>query len=100
MEWLLVTALLACNSGDRLIDLSSKLPPGLRSMDFVVTVDPFYARFYIYQPGDPEGFQPCCGNKRTSVIHVAILDGRFCVRQSQPNMRWKIRALLRPDIEM
>lgn len=100
MEWLLVAAVLTCNSGDRLIDLSSKIPRGLKSMDFVVTVDPFYTRFYIYQPGYPDSIQHCCGNKRTSVIHLPVLDGRFCVRQSQPNMKWTVRALLRPDIEM
>ena len=50
MEWFLVAAALACNPGDRLIDLSSKIPRGLKSMDFVVSVEPFYARFYIYQP--------------------------------------------------
>jgi hypothetical protein len=100
MEWLLVAALLACNSGDRSIDLSGKIPSAMTSMDFVVTVDPFYARLYIYRPGYPEGFQPCCSDKRTSVIHVPVMDGRFCVKQSQPNMKWNIRALLRPDIEM
>jgi len=100
MEWLLVAALLVCNSTDRLIDLRGKISSAMKSMDFVVTVDPFYTRLYIYQPGDREAFQPCCADKRTSVIHVPVIDGRFCVRQSQPNMTWKIRALLRPDIEM
>jgi hypothetical protein len=42
MEWFLVAAALACNPGDRLIDLSSKIPRGLKSMDFVVSVEPFY----------------------------------------------------------
>ena len=100
MEWFLVAAALACNPGDRLIDLSSKIPRGLKSMDFVVSVEPFYARFYIYQPGFPDSMQHCCANKRTSVIKVPIVDGRFCVRQSQPQMKWQVRALLRPDIEM
>jgi hypothetical protein len=100
MEWLLTVAVLACSPGDRLIDLSGKIPHGLKSMDFVITVDPAYARFYIYQPGYPESIQHCCGNKRTSVIRVRIVDGRFCIRQSQPQMKWQIRALLRPDIEM
>jgi hypothetical protein len=51
MEWLLVATLLACNSTDRLIDLRGKIPPAMKSMDFVVSVDPFYARLYIYQSG-------------------------------------------------
>ena len=101
MHWLLLTAAaLACNPGDRLIDLSSKIPRGVTSMDFVVSVEPYYTRFYIYQPGFPESVQHCCGNKPTSVIKVPIVDGQFCIRQSQPQMKWHLRALLRPDIEM
>jgi hypothetical protein len=79
MQWLLVAALLACHSTHRLIDLRGKIPPAMN-----------------YR----EAFQPRCANKRASVIHVPVIDGRFCVRRSQPNMTWKIRALLRPDIEM
>jgi hypothetical protein len=100
MQWLLIAAALACNPGDRLMDLSSKIPLGLKSMDFVVSVEPFYTRLYVYRPGFPESIQRCCGNKPTSVIRVPIVDGRFCVGQSQPQMKWTVRALLRPDIEM
>jgi hypothetical protein len=100
MEWLLIAVTLACNPGDRLIDLSSKIPRGLKSMDFVVSVDPFYTRFYMYQPGFPESVRHCCGDKRTSIIRMPIVDGRFCVRQSQPKMKWQLRALFRPDIEL
>lgn len=100
MEKLLLVAALACNPGDRLIDLRGKLPRGLQFMDFVVSVEPFYARFYIYQLGFPDSFQQCCSDKSTSVLRVPIGDGRFCIRQSQPGMKWHIRALLRPDIEM
>jgi len=101
MQWLLViAATLTCTPGDRLIDLSTKIPPGIKSLDLVVTVEPYYTRFYIYQPGFPESTQHCCGNKPSSVIKVPIVDGRFCVRQSQPQMKWHIRALLRPDLEM
>jgi|SRR5665213_666651 len=100
MKWLLTAAVLACNPGDRLIDLSNKIPRGLKSVDLVVTVDPFYARFYIYQAGYPESIQHCCNNKRMSVIHVPVVDGRFCVRQSQPNMKWRVQVLFRSDIEM
>jgi hypothetical protein len=100
MNWLLITAALACNPGDRLVDLRDKIPRGLHSIDLMVTVDPFYARFYIYQPGFPESLQHCCGNKRASIIKVPVVDGRFCVRQSQPQMKWTVRALFRPDIQM
>ena len=100
MEKLLLVIALACLPGDRLIDLSSKIPRGIRSMDFVVSLEPFYTRFYIYQPGFPDSLQQCCGGKPSGVLRIPIIDGRFCVRQSQPQMKWTVRALLRPDIEM
>jgi hypothetical protein len=100
MNWLLIMAALACNPGDRLLDLRDKIPRGLNSIDLVVTVEPFYARFYIYQPGFPDSIQHCCSNKPTSIIKVPVVDGRFCVRQSQPQMKWTVRALFRPDIQM
>jgi hypothetical protein len=93
-------AALTCQGGDRLFDLSGKLPRTLQYMDFVVSVEPFYARIYIYQLGFPDSFQPCCGNKRTSVLRVPIGAGRFCIRQSQPQMKWHLRAIAKPDIEM
>jgi hypothetical protein len=65
MNWLLLTAALACNPGDRLVDLHDKIPRGMNSIYLVVTVDPFYARFYIYQPGFPDSVQHCCGNRPT-----------------------------------
>jgi hypothetical protein len=46
-------------------------------MDFVVSVEPFSARFYIYQLGFPDSFQQCCSNKPTSVLRVPIGIGRF-----------------------
>ena len=100
MNWLLIAAALACNPGDRMVDLGDKIPRGVNSIDLVITVEPFYARFYIYQPGFPESTQHCCGNKPTSMIKVPVVDGRYCVRQSQPRMKWTVRALLRPDIQM
>ena len=100
MEKLLIVAALACQPGDRPIDLSSKLPRGLQYIDFIVSLEPFYARLYIYQLGYPDSFQQCCSNKPTSVLRVPIGNGRFCVRQSQPQMKWRLRGLLRPDIEM
>ena len=77
-----------------------EIPRGQNSIDLVVTVEPFYARFYIYQPGFPESIQHCCGNKPSSIIRVPNIDGRFCVRQSQPRMKWTVRAIFRPDIQM
>ena len=100
MEKLLIIAALVCQPGERLIDLSRELPRGLQVMDFVVSVEPLYARLYIYQLGFPDSFQQCCSNKPTSVLRVPIGTGRFCVRQSQPQMKWRLRGLLRPDIEM
>ena len=100
MEKLLLVTALACLPGDRLVDLTNKIPRDIRSMDFIVSLEPFYARFYIYQPGFPDSFQQCCSGKPTGVLRIPVVDGRFCVRQSQPRMRWTVRALSRPDIEM
>ena len=100
INWLLIMAALACNPGDLLVDLRDKIPRGLNSFDLMVTVEPFYARFYIYQPGFPDSLQHCCGNKPSSIIKVPVVDGRFCIRQSQPRMKWTVRALFRPDIQM
>src|SRR5216684_1530695 len=94
MEMLLIVAALVCQPGERLIDLSRELPRGLQFMDFVVSLEPFYARLYIYQLGFPDSFQQCCSNKPTSVLRVPIGTGRFCVRQSQPQMKWRLRGLI------
>ena len=59
MNWLLIMAALACNPGDRLLD---KIPRGLNSIDLVVTVEPFYARFYFYQPGFPDSITAAATN--------------------------------------
>ena len=99
MDKLLIVVALACQPGDRLIDLSGKIPRDLQFMDLVVSVEPFYARLYIYQLGYPDSFQPCCSGKPTSVLRVPVGAGRFCVRQSQPQMKWSVRALGRPDVE-
>ena len=40
MNWLLIAATLACNPGDRLVELRDKIPRGVNSIDLVVTVDP------------------------------------------------------------
>src|ERR1700733_8438048 len=99
MEKLLLIAALACHSGERQINLAGKLPPALKFMDIVVSVEPFYTRLYIYQLGFPDSFQQCCSNKPTSVLRMPIGTGQFCVKQSQPQMKWHIRAILKPDVE-
>lgn len=100
MNAVLMLIALACPPGERLLDVSGKIPPNLRSLELLITVEPFYARIYIYEAGLPETFQPCCGNQSTSVIKVPIVSGRFCVRQSQPRMTWKIRGLLKSGFEL
>jgi hypothetical protein len=99
MEWLLIVAVAACGAGDRLVDLRGQIPRGLKSIDLIVAVKPFYARFYIYQPGYPESFMQCCSNKPSGVLRVPVIDGRFCVRQSQRQMEWRVRVVLKPDVE-
>jgi hypothetical protein len=100
MAMLLLIVALTCPPGERLLDLSDKLPSGVRYVDLVISVKPFYTRVYIYQLGFPDSFQPCCGNKPTSVLRLPVTGGQFCVRQSQPQMEWHIWALLRSDVEM
>jgi hypothetical protein len=100
MEILILVAALGCQAGERLVDWSGKLPHRVQYMDLVVTLEPFYARIYIYQLGYPDSTQHCCNNKRTSVMRVPVGAGRFCVRQSQAQMKWQARALLRPDLEL
>src|ERR1700733_8291153 len=100
MQRVLIAAVLACQPGDHSVDWSSKIPRDLRVAGFVVTVDPFYSRFFIYKPGYPESVQRCCNNKNASIIRMPVGDGRFCIGQSQPQMKWTVRVLPRPDIEM
>lgn len=47
---------LTCPPGERMLDLTGKLPPNIRSLDFSVTDEPFYARIYIYEAGIPDTF--------------------------------------------
>lgn len=96
MTLALILTMLACNPGDRLIDLSGKLPRTLKTIDLLISVEPFYARLYVYQPGFPDSTQSCCRNLLSSVLKVPVIDGRFCIRQSQPKMRWKLQILGQP----
>jgi hypothetical protein len=100
MEKLLLLAALACGPGDQLVDFRSKIPPRLKFVDLIVSVEPFYTRFYIYQPGYADSIQQCCSGKPSGVLRVPVIDGRYCIRRSQPQMKWNVRAVLRPDLEM
>jgi hypothetical protein len=99
MEKLLLIAALACHSGERQINLADKVSPAFKFLDIVVSVEPFYTRLYIYRLGFPDSFQQCCSNKPTSILRLPVGTGQFCVRQSQPQMKWQIRAILKPDVE-
>ena len=83
MEKLLLAAALACQPGDRLIDLSSQIPRGARSIDFVVSLEPFYTRFYIYQPGFPDS--------TSTVLQQQIHGG-----SSHTSYRWEILCSAKP----
>jgi hypothetical protein len=48
--------------GDRLVDLSGKIPGGIEFVDLIASVKPFYTRFYIDQSGYPDSFMQCCGD--------------------------------------
>lgn len=100
MNALLVAAALACLAGDRLVDWSSRLPPGTFVGTFVVSLAPFYTRAWMYRPGHPEEVQRCCGNRPISTIRVPITDGRICVGQSQQAMTLNIRLAPRPDVAL
>ena len=97
---LLLVAALACGPGERLADLSGKLPQNLKFIDVVISLAPAYTRLYIYPLGHPGDFQQCCSSKPTGVLRLPAGSGRFCLRQSQPEMQWKAKLLLRPDVEM
>jgi hypothetical protein len=100
MEKILIAAVLACQPGHRLIDWSNRMPAGTQLADVLVTVEPFYTRLFIYQPGHPEMAQRCCNGKPTSVMRVTVADGRFCIGQSQPQMKWTLRLTFKPGVAL
>ena len=100
MEKLLISALIACQSGDRLIDWSDRIPRGTLLADVLVTVEPFYTRLSLYQPGHFETVQRCCNGRQASVIRVPIENGRFCIIQSQPQMKWTLRLTFKPGSDL
>jgi len=69
-EYAFLLIALACQPGERLLDLSGKAPRDMRVPDRVVSVEPFYAGIYIYEAGFPDTFRQCCSNKQTSVLQV------------------------------
>jgi hypothetical protein len=86
-------AALACAFGFQLVDWSDRIPASYTVVNFVITVEPFYTRLTIYPLEQPDERLPCCGNKPTSFITLPRGDGKFCIRQSQPNMKWKMRVV-------
>jgi hypothetical protein len=98
MKLVFIAVALACRPGFALVDWSARIPHGLMTVDVVVTLAPFYARVIIYPQQSPSDLQRCCGDKPTSVIRLPVGDGKFCVSQSQPAMKWKMRVFLKPDV--
>jgi hypothetical protein len=94
MHKLLIAALLSCQPGDRLVDWSGRFPSGTHVAAMLVTVSPFYTRLSIYQPGHPDVIHRCCNDKPASVIRMPISDGKFCIGQSQPQMKWTLKLTL------
>jgi len=100
MQMILVAAVLACQPGHHLVDWSNRIPAGAALADVIVTVEPFYTRLVIYPPGHPEQMQRCCNSKPIGVLRMPVGDGRFCIGQSQPRMKWTLHLTLKPGIEM
>jgi hypothetical protein len=100
MERIILAAALTCQPGHRLVDWSDRLPAGTYSADFIVTVNPFYTRVLVYRPGHPEEVQRCCQGRQISVVRVPISNGRFCVGQSQPQMKYTLRLSMKPDLHL
>ena len=97
---LLIALLLSCQPGHRLIDWSGQVPSGVFLADILVTVEPFYTRLSIYQPGRFESIWRCCNGRQASVVRVPIENGKFCVAQSQPQMKWTLRLSFKQGLEL
>ena len=100
MDKIPIAALLACQPGHRLVDWSHRISRGTCLADILVSVEPFYTRLSIYQPGHFETVQRCCNGRQASVMHVPIEDGRLCLAQSQPQMKWSLRLSFNPGAEL
>ncbi|MGO9360602.1 MAG: hypothetical protein ACLP1D_23515 [Xanthobacteraceae bacterium] len=98
MDKLIIAAALACQPGHRLIDWSDRLPAGTYAAEFIVTINPFYARVLVYRPGHLEEMQRCCSGRQISTVRLPITDGRLCVGQSQPQMTYTLQLSRRPDL--
>lgn len=88
-----VVAAVACLTGFKPVDWSVLIPADYSIVSFVISVEPFYTRLTIYPLDYPDEKLPCCGNKPTSVITLPRGSGKFCIRQSQPDMKWKMRVI-------
>jgi hypothetical protein len=99
MHQILIAATLACLPGHRLVDWSNRIARGVEFADAIVTLEPFYTRLLIYPVGHPENIQRCCNGRPVSVLRVPVGGGRFCIGQSQPQMKWKMRFTLKPGVE-
>jgi hypothetical protein len=100
MNKMLIAVVLACQPGHRLVDWHDRIPREINSADMVVTLNPFYTRLFIYPAGHPEMMQRCCNNRQISVFRMPVVDRRFWIGQSQPQMKWNLQPTLRPGIEM
>jgi len=98
LKEILLAAMIACQPGHRLVDWSDRIAAGIRGADVVVTIEPFYARVLLYRPDRPNAVQRCCNGKSASVIHMDVTDGRFCVGQSQRQMKWTLHLTFQPGI--
>lgn len=88
-----IVSALACAAGFQLVDWSARIPADYAIVSFIISVEPFYSRVTIYPLDHPDERVPCCGNKPTSVIALPRGSGMFCIRQSQPNMKWRMRVV-------
>jgi hypothetical protein len=98
LKEIVLAAVIACQPGHQLVDWSDRIAAGAHSADVVVTVEPFYTRVLIYQPDRPDMVHRCCYGKSASVIHMDVTDGRFCIGQSQKQMKWTLHLTFRPGI--
>ena len=84
MEKLLLAAVaLICQPGDRLIDLSGKLPRGLQYMDLIVSVEPFYTRVYNLPTWIPRQLAAVL-RQQTHIGFARTNRNRSILRQAKP----------------
>jgi hypothetical protein len=84
MEKPLLVAALVCEPGDRLINLSSNIPRGMRSMDFVVSLRPFCVLHAVLHL------------TRLSRYRSAMLQWETCSGPSDADCGWSILRPTKP----